>query len=373
VTAAAETHSFARAEHVLAVLSEIVISSRQINRITDDAGRELRAAQQQRAVLHEQKQLPVEVENIPDLAVAETDGGRIATRESGCGSGTHHAAWKESKTALFMRMASKTCEHDPAPEPPESLQNRGYVGKLVREMAGVAADETACEEGVDIPSQATAYESPQRLMRTCLASIDDSRTFGKLMAAEAHRKGFSRAKRKAFVADGMKCNWTIWKQHFRDFVPIVDFIHVVSYLYQAAVAIGDGEDFGWGLCREWIRACWQGRSGDVIAEWTQWLSDQPAGAEVIEEDDPREIVRRALVYLTNNSRRMNYLEYRRQGLPLTSTLMESLIANGIADQGDERSGQREREILEQPRRSQSHPGHQSGRPQRRRPPYSGPV
>lgn len=43
------------------------------------------------------------------------------------------------------------------------------------------------------------------------------------------------------------------------------------------------------------------------------------------DDDPREVVRVSRVYLNNNQTRMNYPAYRKQGLPLTSTLMESLI------------------------------------------------
>ena len=331
ILAAAETHSYARAEHLLDVLSEIEISSRQINRLTDEAGRELCEQQQQRVVLHAQKKLAVEVRNIPALAVVETDGGRIRTRETESGSGTHHPAWKESKTALFMRMASETHEEDPAPEPPEALQNRGYVSQLVQQMAGAAASDgqadAASAETVEQTSTTVKYESPKRLMRTCLASIDDSNTFGKLMAVEAHRKGFFQADRKAFVADGMKCNWTIWKNHFQwqGFIPIVDFIHVLSYLYKAAIAIGEDEDFGWGLYADWMRACWQGRVIDVIAELTDWLAAQLPPPDDIDEDDPREIVRRSLRYLTNNRQRMNYPHYRRQGLPVTSTLMESLI------------------------------------------------
>jgi hypothetical protein len=280
VMAATETHSYTRAEHMLAVLSEIEISSRQINRLTDAAGRELREQQQQRVVLPAQKKLAVEVPNIPALAVVETDGGRIRTRETESGSGTHHPSWKESKTALFMRMASDTHEKDPAPEPPQSLQNHGYVRQLVQQMAGAAAsegqDEDVFVETVERTPVTAKHESPQRLMRTCLASIDDSHTFGKLMAAEAQRKGFFLAHRKAFVADGMKCNWTIWKKHFQwqGFVPIIDFIHVLSYLYKAAIAIGEEEDFGWGLYAEWMRAGRQGRVVDVIAELTDWLAAQ---------------------------------------------------------------------------------------------------
>mgnify|MGYP000412721273 CR=1 FL=1 len=64
---------------------------------------------------------------------------------------------------------------------------------------------------------------------------------------------------------------------------------------------------------------------DVIAELTDWLAAQLPPPDDIDEDDPREIVRRSLRYLTNNRQRMNYPHYRRQGLPVTSTLMESLI------------------------------------------------
>jgi len=336
LTAAAETHSYGRAAHVLAELAGIEMSSRQINRLTDEAGRRLREEQRQRVQLHQHKQLEVEVENVPELAVVEMDGGRIRTREPGLGSGTHAPAWKESKTALFMRMTSETHAVDPAPEPPPTLLNRARVGQLVKEIASAAIpddvgrsrDEASPPSAEhDPPGEETTdrYPPPKRLMRTCLASLDDSRAFGELMAAEAHRKGFGWANRKAFVADGMKCNWTIQKTHFGDFVPIVDFIHAVSYLYKASMAVGGDEDFGWGLCAEWVRATWQGRVSGVIADLDRWLADQPWAPDDVADDDPREVVRVARGYLHNNRARMDYPRYRREGLPLTSTLMESLI------------------------------------------------
>lgn len=333
ITAAAETKSYTRAAMVLESLAEINISSRHINRMTDKVGSELREQQRERVELHATGKLRIEVGNTPDLAVVKTDGGRIRTRETECGSGTHNPAWKETKTALCMRMASEVSLNDPAPEPPNSLQNREYVGKLASEVAGAATMETTaqkCDAGDDSSEQASTmdpdkYKAPQRLMRTVLASLDDSKTFGKMVAAEAYRKGFFKAKRQAFVADGMKCNWTMWKTHFATFVPIVDFIHVVSYLYKAALAIGESEDFGWGLCADWIRACWQGRVDHVISELSEWLSSQTPAPDDVKDDEPREIVRVALGYLKNNRNRMDYPSYRRQGLPLTSTLMESLI------------------------------------------------
>lgn len=328
VQVAAETRSFARAEIVLDVVGEIELSGRHIGRLAKAVGTTLAEQQQQCAVDHQEKQLPVEVENPPELAVVEFDGGRIFTRKEDEGTGVHAPAWRESKNALFLRMKSDRHSSDPAPQLPGSLLNRQNVQRLVQEMAGAATS------GEDIPSDAPSeidsssyYEPPRRLMRTCLSSLADSREFGKQMQAEAHRKGFFQAPRKAFLGDGMKCNWTIQRKHFAGFVPIADFIHVLSYLYKAAMSVGEGEEFGWGICLEWATACWQGRVAEVIAELARWLDAHPLtdDGEEISDDDPRHIVRRAHTYLTNNRERMDYPSYRKQGLPVTSALMESLI------------------------------------------------
>lgn len=52
--------------------------------------------------------------------------------------------------------------------------------------------------------------------------------------------------------------------------------------------------------------------------------EQPAG-EALPEDDPLRLVAEALTYLGNNRLRMDYPRYRREGLPVTSSLVESLV------------------------------------------------
>ena len=73
---------------------------------------------------------------------------------------------------------------------------------------------------------------------------------------------------------------------------------------------------------EWI---WQGAVQRVIHELKTHqqrlgLPEKDAG-----EADPRQRIHRALTYYTNHRRRMNYAEYRRDGLPLTSSHIESAI------------------------------------------------
>lgn len=332
ILAAVETKSFARAEAVMSKIAEVEISGRHIGRLAHDHGERLIDQQRERVTAHHKKQLAVEVENAPELAVVELDGGRIRTRAEGRGPGTHEPAWKETKNALFLRMSSAVLEHDPCPELPETLQNRSRIRQLVLELSGSASgveeppdeSEKTSEEAPERPVS-PRYDGPQKLLRTCLSTLDDVQTFGPLMKAEAHRKAFFLAPRQAFVADGLPCNWGVWKKHFPTFTPIVDLLHAISYVYHAAVAIGGDEDFSWGQCLEWIEAVWQGRVRDVIESLTEWVATQTPLDDNTPPDDPRRTVQSSLTYLTNNQSRMNYPAYRKQGLPITSSLMESLV------------------------------------------------
>src|SRR5262249_57831030 len=70
---------------------------------------------------------------------------------------------------------------------------------------------------------------------------------------------------------------------------------------------------------------WQGRVGQVLValEARQAEVGLPEGDEP--PTSPRQVVARALTYLRNQQGKMQYDAYRRQGLPLTSSLMESLV------------------------------------------------
>jgi hypothetical protein len=74
-----------------------------------------------------------------------------------------------------------------------------------------------------------------------------------------------------------------------------------------------------------MRGCWQGEVDQILEELAQWqarLGEPPTEAPA---GDPREILRVKRQYLRHNRPRMNYPEYRRQGLPVTTAWMESLV------------------------------------------------
>ena len=127
------------------------------------------------------------------------------------------------------------------------------------------------------------------------------------------------------VGDGLAWNWSIWKKYFRDYTPILDFVHVLSYLFVAAKAVhGDSRD-AWDQYVAWMIGCWRGEVEQVLEELGVWRAKLGEPSADAAENDPRRIVAKTIRYLTNNQERMRYPEYRRQGMPVTTAWMESLV------------------------------------------------
>ena len=75
------------------------------------------------------------------------------------------------------------------------------------------------------------------------------------MAREAKRRRFFEAETRAFVGDGLPWNWSIWKKHFASFTAILDFIHVLSYLFLTAKTVHQNADDAWSQYLVWMRGC----------------------------------------------------------------------------------------------------------------------
>jgi hypothetical protein len=135
---------------------------------------------------------------------------------------------------------------------------------------------------------------------------------------------FATAQRKAFVADGSDANWGVWRRHFSDYVPILDFIHALTYVYAAAQA-GQTSSEGWRAYRQWAQWLWSGQVDCVITALE--LRHQALGEPTKEtpKTAPSATVATSLGYFRNQRSRMNYPEYRKQGLPITSTYVESAV------------------------------------------------
>jgi hypothetical protein len=331
--AAGRLHSFADAAFALA-LAGVPISSRHVQRLAGEIGAEL-AEQRDHKAAQPRRQLPVRVATPPEAVAVEVDGGRLRTRAPACGPGIHEQQNKEDKIACLVNLKTVAQQEDPQPEPPASFLEPRRVQRLVQQMQGLSGEKPPADADPEETSQASAPPAqrteqaarPRTRVRTCVARMADSHAFGPMVAAEAQERGFYQAKRRAFLGDGAAYNWWIQKVFFADFEAINDFLHVLCYIYLAAWAVGADEGQRWSLYVKWLWACWQGRVPEVIAElrvWQEQVGVPPAGVE-LEAKDPRRLVAEAWTYLENNQSRMDYPNYRRQGLPITSSLAESLV------------------------------------------------
>jgi hypothetical protein len=325
-----ETRSFKRASLVMERGFSLSVSASTIERIGLEVGHDLALAEQSQW----QNVLTGEVTK-PDLAIVEFDGGRIRTRMMGCGPGVHLASkgWNESKHAIFIHATSETSETDPEPDPPACFLNADHVAKLT-EKAKIkgerGADDSLPDQDAqlvehDLTEKASLGHKPQQVMRTVLSSMKNSTDFGIQMAREATRRRFGEASRKAFVADGLTCNWTIQQTHFPDYTPILDFTHAVTYLFKASVACLGKTDEAWDAYIRWMTEVWRGNVNDVIDELKLLQGKVGLPPDGASDDDPREQLRQVIGYLGNNRSRMKYPEYRKAGLPGTSAWMESTV------------------------------------------------
>jgi hypothetical protein len=331
VIAAAETRSFQRAALVLREVGDATVSAKTVERVVHDVGHEL--AKRRDVDPKSDDALAQRPAEPPPLAVVECDGGRIRCRQPGQGPGVHleGTGWRENKNACLIRATHQTFADDPQPEPPACFLDPQHVAQLAETAAPAGAateprddQQRSDDEASSLPDEPDDWR-PKRLVRTVLSSLAGPRAFGQQMQREARRRRFDEAQAKVFLGDGLPWNWSIWKARFSDYTAILDFIHVLSYLFAAAKAVHAAAEDAWAQYEAWIRGAWRGEIEQVLEELNAWqarLGLPPAGTG---DDDPRRVLATAIGYLTNNRRRMDYAEYRRQGLPVTTAWMESLV------------------------------------------------
>ena len=303
VTLAGRLASFEQVAIALEVGADVKLTGRHVQRLTQEVGADLARRRDEQAERYRRRELPPREEQPPAVAVVEVDGGRLGTRQSGAGPGVHQPQAKEDKIACLISMRSDAHAADPQPEPPAAFRDARRVARLVRQFQGQAppADEAAA--AADAPPAADADDrpdKPERLLRTCVASMSNSRAFGPLAAAEAQARGFYDAPRQAFLGDGQQYNWQIQRAYFPHFEAIADFLHVLCYLYRGAWAVGDDEAARWRQFETWMRACWQGRVEEVLAELAAWQERLGRPPPEADEQDPRRVVKDVRRYLRNN-------------------------------------------------------------------------
>ncbi len=353
--------SYEHGRDMLLKLADLSVSTKHVERLTDRVGLE-RVAQRDAEVATfvalplAQKFAVPPGEVAPPAVAVMCDGGRIQIldRQVGESTATPEAAsrpttdegdfddeppqakgrskhWREDKIAILLELKSEVSAEDPCPELPETFADPLRIIKLVKELGkGVKEGQEAALEPADGKEEAdplgqdAKYEPPEVVSRQVLATRAAWPDFAPMVASAARDQGFQGASRKAFVADGSANNWTLQRRFFGSFEPVLDFVHALTYVYAAAL-VGRTFAAGWVCYQRWIGWVWAGEVSKVIEELQARQAELGEPAADDPEGSPRQVVKKSLGYLSNHQDKMKYPEYRKAGLPVTSSLMESTV------------------------------------------------
>lgn len=324
--AGGKSPSFVGAAEDLNELAERPVSRERVQRWTKRVGQECVKEADALADAYQRLPLPAQqkspTDQVPQVACVMMDGGRIQVRDRHQAKRDAKGYWKESLVGCCLSMVSEEHSQDPCPVIPPTFVDRERMRELSREIKGFSAsgedDADPCEEPLD-----DRDGRPQTLVKSVVATRVGKDTLGQRLVAEAHSRGFPAARRKAFVADGSATNWGVHKQYFSHYTPILDFTHAICYVYAAAMA-GRGVRAGWDDYVCWAQWLWEGATDKLIAAVAERAAGLGPPADG-DETSPAAMVAKTLTYLQNQRGRMKYPEYRRLGLPITSSHIESTI------------------------------------------------
>jgi hypothetical protein len=338
VRQASKAPSFADASEDMRALAEIEISPTHLQRLSERIGEEWVELRDEDVDKFRQRRLERTYKEPPrGAAVVMLDGGRVQTRAEDAGRGVSEPGWRESKVACCLTIATKSHAVDPQPEPPVKFLEPTSAARLASEVkrrSRPAIERSAADRRASQASKGKQRKRPKKRkraekcprVRTVVATMENSDTFGWQVAAEVHRRGLDRATRKACVCDGQAYNWSIYEMHLlpAGFIAVLDFLHLLAYLHDAAYALGGADEArAWKTYKQWLRWAWSGKVGVLLSALRAAVATLKAKGSTAATR--RLTVEETLTYVNNNRQRMNYPKYRCLGLPVSSAPVESTI------------------------------------------------
>jgi hypothetical protein len=344
VYAGVENTSYQQASNHLAALSDLAVEPKPVERLVKRIGQE--RIDQRDAAVAKHQQLPLMAKDAvanprrpcPAVAMVSVDGGRLQVR-AGPSQGAESertSHWRESKVSVLETYQSAVYQADPDPDVPRCFLDLKRTMEVVRGLGhtlpvGLSFEgQTQAQEPNQDAAKTTGRSRaarpgrPNRLVRSVLASRACSDDFGPMVHQAAWERNFFGADRRAFLGDGLPVNWTIQQRHFSTFKPVLDFVHALSYVFAAAFA-GRDQAEGAEVYKRWIQAVWAGQVATILPALEARSAELGSAPSGTAESDPRSLVFEALRYLKNNAARMRYDEYRREGLPIMTSAVESVI------------------------------------------------
>ena len=272
--------SFEKAAPLMGSLASVTMSAKEVQLITERVGRVLGEERHRAtdAFLHSRKAVRPAGKKGPALLVVTLDGGRVQTRQD-----PPDEKWKEDKIGVVYE--------------------------------AVPCPERAGEE----------YQGPPPLRRSITGTMANWDALGDHLSALGDRLGYARAARKICLSDGAGSIASQRERCFPDATYILDHPHAVEHLHQSAqAAFGAGEKAEAWFERQKERL-WKGQLAPLIEEIARLSRRAGPPPKNAPETDRRRILSANAHYFKTNRDGMDYPTFRKNGWPIGSGIVESVI------------------------------------------------
>jgi hypothetical protein len=176
-------------------------------------------------------------------------------------------------------------------------------------------------------------EALRKTYQATQARVDE---FRELVSLEAQKRGAHLAEVLVFLGDGAAWVWKTAEEHFPKAIQILDWYHAMEHVWAVGRArFGNREKELWAWVKTRENELWEGRVDAVLAAIRLVSQELGAPLESLSENeratDPRWVAYRNIGYFEANRERMRYPEYRAQGLPIGSGVVESACKHVVAN------------------------------------------
>ena len=149
---------------------------------------------------------------------------------------------------------------------------------------------------------------------TYVGKIESADSFGPRLYAEAFQRGFEKAERVVFIADGAPWLWNIADEYFPGATQIVDYYHAAEHIGDLARMLHPDDEVGRLRWRKRLtKALLKGKVEKVLIE---------LGALRV-RGKKKEAVEKAIAYFEKNKERMRYGRFRQENLFIGSGVVEA--------------------------------------------------
>lgn len=149
-----------------------------------------------------------------------------------------------------------------------------------------------------------------------VAHLGEAQTFGPLVWSEAQSRGWEDARETQTIGDGALWIWNLADEYFPLSRRTLDWYHGSGYLHNAAQLLYPTSP---SATTRWFNHAetllFQGQAETIADKITQRIAATPALAN--DELDA------SVTYFQNNHKRMQYMEFRADGFPIGSGMVES--------------------------------------------------